>query len=146
LFVVDTNLLLYAVNSDSRDHGAARELLEEWRIGDRPWFLTWGIAYEFLRVSTHPRVFPAPLDVEPARRWLATLLDSPVAGILTESERHGRILEEVVRKHGRLKGNVIHDLRTAVLMREHGVAEIRTADTDFHQFPFLEVVNPLVRS
>jgi predicted nucleic acid-binding protein len=30
-------------------------------------------------------------------------------------------------------------------MREHGVREVRTADTDFHQFPFLEVVNPLAK-
>jgi len=30
-------------------------------------------------------------------------------------------------------------------MREHGVTEIRTADADFHQFPFLEVVNPLAK-
>jgi hypothetical protein len=31
-------------------------------------------------------------------------------------------------------------------MLEHGVMEIRTADTDFHQFPFLRVVNPLAAS
>jgi predicted nucleic acid-binding protein len=29
-------------------------------------------------------------------------------------------------------------------MKEHGIPEIRTADTDFHQFPFLRVVNPLL--
>jgi predicted nucleic acid-binding protein len=29
-------------------------------------------------------------------------------------------------------------------MREHGVQEIVTADTDFLQFPFLRVVNPLL--
>ena len=31
----------------------------------------------------------------------------------------------------------------SVLMREHGITEIRTADADFHQFRFLTVVNPL---
>lgn len=29
-------------------------------------------------------------------------------------------------------------------MREHGVQEIVTADTEFLQFPFLKVVNPLL--
>lgn len=144
MFVVDTNLLLHAVNPDSPDHGASLALLEDWRAGDRPWFLTWGIAYEFLRVSTHPRVFPDPLDVGQAREWLSTLLLSPVAGFLVETERHERVQEEVVRRHPRSKGNLIQDLHTAVLMREHGVTEIRTLDTDFHQFDFLEVVNPLI--
>ena len=37
----------------------------------------------------------------------------------------------------------VHDLHTATLMREHGVSEIRTADADFHQFAFLDVINPL---
>lgn len=29
-------------------------------------------------------------------------------------------------------------------MLEHGIGEIRTAGTDFHQFPFIRVVNPVV--
>lgn len=37
----------------------------------------------------------------------------------------------------------MHDVHTAVLMKEHGIDEIRTVDTDFHQFRFLRVVNPL---
>jgi predicted nucleic acid-binding protein len=28
-------------------------------------------------------------------------------------------------------------------MREHGIARICTRDTDFNQFPFLEVIDPL---
>lgn len=144
MFVVDTNLLLYAINPDSRDHHAAIGLLEEWRSGERPWFLTWGIAYEFLRVSTHPRVFPRPIDLPTARDWLRTLLDTPVVQILVETERHVDVLDDLARLHPRLRGSTVHDLHTAALMREHGVSEIRTADTDFHQFPFLEVVNPLV--
>ena len=35
-----------------------------------------------------------------------------------------------------------HDLHIAAVMREHGITEIG-ADTDFHQFKFLRVVNPL---
>ena len=41
-------------------------------------------------------------------------------------------------------GNLFHDVQTAVLMREHGVREIVTADTDFLQFPFLKVTNPFL--
>lgn len=144
MFVVDTNLLLYAVNPDSADHLQAREQLERWRQDNRPWFLTWGIVYEFLRVSTHPKVFANPLDLVRAREWIAILLASRSAGLLVPTERHMAVLDDVVARHPRLRGNIVHDLHTATLMREHGVAEIRTADTDFHQFPFLTVVNPLI--
>jgi predicted nucleic acid-binding protein len=42
-----------------------------------------------------------------------------------------------------LRGNLLHDAHTAVLMREHGIRTIYTRDSDFHRFPFLEVVDPL---
>lgn len=143
MFVVDTNLLLYAVNPDSPDHNRSRRLVEAWRVGPERWFVTWGILYEFLRVSTHPRVFPSPLALDAAWTWISVLLSSPEVGILVETDRHPAILAEVARAHPRLRGNPVHDLHTATLMREHGILEIRTADTDFHQFPFLSVVNPL---
>lgn len=144
MFVVDTNLLLYAVNPDAEAHPLARALVEEWRHGDRSWFLTWGIVYEFLRVSTHPKVFPSPLALGRAREWIAVLLSCPSAGLLLPTERHMAVLEELSSRHPWLRGSVIHDLHTAALMREHGVTEIRTADPDFHQFSFLTVTNPLV--
>lgn len=143
MFVVDTNLLLYAVNPDSPDHAAAHDCVDGWRRGERSWFLTWSIIYEFLRVSTHPKMFPQPLDLPRARAWIAALLAGRSASVLGPTDRHLTVLEEVVARHPRLRGNIVHDLHTAVLMREHGIVEIRTADTDFHQFPFLTVVNPL---
>jgi toxin-antitoxin system PIN domain toxin len=143
VFVVDTNILLYAVNPDSADHQLARTKLEEWRAGDRPWFLTWGIAYEFLWVSTHPRVFPSPLAPRTAQGWLGILLDTPNVAMLVETARHGEVLREIVGEYPRARGNILHDLHIAAVMKEHGVAEIRTADTDFNQFRFLNVVNPL---
>jgi hypothetical protein len=84
-----------------------------------------------------------PLDLPTARAWIDAVLASPRAAILVETDRHADVLSGVVTAHPRLKGNPVHDLHTAALMREHGVAEIRTADTDFHQFGFLTVVNPL---
>jgi toxin-antitoxin system PIN domain toxin len=144
VFVVDTNLLLYALNPAAPEHARARALIGDWQAGVEPWFLTWGIVYEFLRVSTHRRVFERPLELRQAQEWVASLLATPNVGMLVETERHDEVLREVTGLHPRLGGNVVHDLHTAVLMREHGIAELRTADTDFHQFGFLRVVNPLV--
>ena len=144
MFVVDTNLLLYAVNPMSPEHARARALVEEWRRGDRQWFVTWNIIYEFLRVSTHLRVFPNPLSLVDANAWIAALLGGRPDRILVATDRHRQVLEHVVASHPHVRGNPVHDLHIAALMMEHGIPEIRTADADFHQFGFLRVVNPLV--
>lgn len=143
MFLVDTNILLYAVNPDFSEHPAALAALEKARDGSELWFLTWGVIYEFLRVSTHRAVFSKPLSLAAAWDWIGRLRSSRSCQVLTESDRHAEIMSELLGRHGRLGGNVIHDLHTAALMLEHGVQEIRTADADFHQFKFLRVVNPV---
>lgn len=57
--------------------------------------------------------------------------------------RHGTELARTLAELPNVRGNLLHDLHTAMLMREHGVSWICTCDTDFHQFPFLTVVDPL---
>ncbi len=59
-FLVDTNILTYAVNRDCDEHRAAVRAMDRWPTGGEPWAVTWGVIYEFLRVATHPRIFRAP--------------------------------------------------------------------------------------
>jgi toxin-antitoxin system PIN domain toxin len=143
VFVVDTNVLVYAVDGRSPFNAACRARIDEWRTGAAAWFLTWGVCYEFLRVVTHPRVFPRPLTAEQAVGYLAGLRSSPSLTLLTPTERHGDVLAEVLALVPHLRGNLWHDAETAVLMREHGIRRIYTRDTDFHRFPFVEPVDPL---
>jgi uncharacterized protein len=144
MFVVDTNILLYAVNREAPEHDVARAAVERYRQGTGLWFLTWGVVYEFLRVSTHRAVFDRPLSIADAWSWIAAVRAAPGCRILAETERHPEVIGELAARHPRLAGNPVHDLHTAALMLEHGIFEVRTADTDFHQFPFLRVVNPLM--
>ncbi|MEN8375953.1 MAG: TA system VapC family ribonuclease toxin [Gemmatimonadota bacterium] len=142
MFVVDTNILIYAADRDSEPHERCRSLVEAWRAQASAWYLTWGIAYEFMRVTTHPRVFRAPWSVADAWSFLGALLRSPSLGVLIPTDRHGSVLGEVIDEMPSLRGNLVHDARTAVLMREHGVRTVYTRDADFHRFGFLEVVDP----
>jgi predicted nucleic acid-binding protein len=57
MFVVDSNVFVYALNRSASEHSACRLLLETWRLQMVPWYTTWGILYEVLRVASHPRVF-----------------------------------------------------------------------------------------
>ena len=60
-FLLDTNVLLAATMSDLPDHPAASRLVRAVLSGDETWCLSWVNVYEFLRVATHPGVFPRPL-------------------------------------------------------------------------------------
>ena len=143
MFLVDTNILIYAVDSRCQEHDRCRQLLDGWRINSLPWYTTWGILYEFLRVSTHPRVFQRPLSVDQAWRFVEILLTSPSLRILTERTSHAEVATQTFQEIQGLRGNLLHDAHTAILMREHGIRQIYTRDTDFHRFPFLEVIDPV---
>jgi uncharacterized protein len=142
MFVVDTNILVYAVNSDSPCYAVCRQRIEEWRKSSSAWYLTWGIVYEFLRVSTHPRLFRKPFEVHRAWTFIESLLVSPSLGFLIPTDRHPAVAAEVIAQMPLLSGNLLLDAQTAILMKEHGIRTIYTRDTDFHRFPFLEVIDP----
>lgn len=143
MLVFDTNVLVYAVDEESPFHDRCRRRVMQARDDPSPAFLTWNVCYEFLRVTTHPRVSRFPWTPEESWRLLRTLLESPGFDLLLATDRHATVLAWTLKEFPDLGGNLFHDLHTAVLMREHGVSRICTRDTDFNRFPFLTVVDPL---
>ena len=143
MFVVDTNVILYAADKSSAIHAPCRRRLLDWRRQTVPWFVTWGILYEFLRVATHPRVFRRPLRLAEAWTFLESLLDCGSLTVLSAGERHREILAPILEEFPELSGNVMHDVHTVAIMREHGIHVIYTRDTDFHRFPDLDVRDPV---
>ena len=120
-----------------------RAWLEHQRRRSEAWYTTWPILYEFLRVTTHPRVMRQPWSVQKAWEFVSVLLDSPGLDVLVSTSRHREVAGQVLAELPHLAGNILHDSHTAILMREHGIRRICTRDTDFHRFPFLEVIDPL---
>lgn len=142
MFVVDTNVLVYAADRDSEFHAGCRRLLESWRIQAAPWHLTWNVIYEFLRVTTHPRIFRAPWTAKEAWGFVSAALAAPGLSLLVPTERHAAVAAAVIEEVPGLRGNLLHDATTAILMREHGIRQIYTRDTDFHRFPFVTPIDP----
>lgn len=143
MLVVDTNVLVYAADADSPFHGACRRWLEQQRGRAEAWYITWAIAYEFLRVTTHPRVMRRPWSVSAAWKFITAVLASPGLTVLVPTQRHAEVASQVIAELPHLAGNLLHDAHTAILMREHGIRRICTRDTDFHRFPFVEVIDPV---
>jgi uncharacterized protein len=143
VFVVDTNILVYAAETESPEHAPCSRLVEGWRRQQLPWFTSWSILYEFLRVTTHPRVFRRPWALGKAWGFVDALLASPGLSILAPTSRHAEVAAMTFEEVPGLRGNLLFDSHIAILMREHGIRQIYTRDQDFHRFPFLEVVDPL---
>jgi toxin-antitoxin system PIN domain toxin len=143
MFVVDTNVLVYAARSDSPFHVPCREAVERWRAQQGAWFTTWSIVYEFLRVMTHRGASRRPWTIEGSWSFVEALLASPGFAVLTPPSRHRDVAREVFQVLPELSGKLLHDAHIAILMREHGIRRIYTRDADFFRFPFLEPVDPV---
>ena len=140
---LDTNYLTYAADVHSPFHEASARFLDGLKDGPDIIYLTWGICYEFIRVVTHPSVLDSPLSLDEAWSFLEDLLRRPNFEILTPTPHHDGFLKRTTAELPHLRGNIVHDMHTAVLMREHDVEEIYSNDNDFLQFPFVTVINPL---
>ncbi len=143
MLVLDTNVLVYAADAASPFHRACRERVEQARLDASPAFVTWSILYEFLRVTTHVRAPVSPWSQQAAWGYVESLIAPPGFEVLVATPRHASVLARTVLDVPELRGNIVHDVHTAVLMREHGISRICTRDADFRRFPFLTVLDPL---
>ena len=67
MFVLDTNVLVYAADRGCPEYAACRGLVERARAEPMPWYLTWSVIYEFLRVTTHRAVWDDPRELPTIR-------------------------------------------------------------------------------
>lgn len=77
MIVVDTNVLIYAVNRDSRHHRAAAGWLTGAALGADVLALPWVVVLGVIRIVTNTRVFPQPLSTARALEVLGTWLAHP---------------------------------------------------------------------
>lgn len=141
MILVDVNLLLYAVNSDLERHEAARRWWQETLSGTEPVGLPWVVVLAFVRLTTHPRVFERPLEVDQAVAYVDEWLAQPVADVVAPGANHWPILRNLLEATGSA-GNLVTDAHIAALALEQGYA-VYSADNDFRRFPGLKHVNPL---
>ena len=137
---MDTNVLLYAANADDEAHALARELLERLAAGPDLLYLFWPTIMGFLRIATHPSIFPDPYTPEQAAAAIAGLLDRP--NVRTPSEHDGfwELYRSTADHHAR--GNGVPDAHLATLMRQHRVSVIYTRDSDFRRY---DGIDPFAR-
>lgn len=139
--LVDANILLYSVDSESAQHGQAAEWLTSALNGSRQVGLPWPSLYAFVRIATNPRATQEPLSAIEAWAQVEDWLAAPAAWIPQPGRGHRAILGRLVRELD-LRAGLLTDGVLAAICIEHGLSVV-SADSDFARFTELEWVNPM---
>ena len=138
--LVDTNVLLYAVNRDARRHASARDWLDEALSGGARVAFCWVVLLAFLRLSTNGRIFEEPLSVSEAIAQAEDWLAQPSAVVVEPTARHLSIVQQLLAPL-EVGGNLVNDAHLAALAIEHRCAVV-SYDTDFLRFRGVKMETP----
>jgi len=141
MLLIDANLLIYAVNSDSPQHDCAKSWLNETLSSDTLVGLPWVCLLAFLRITTRRGILARPLRVELALEFVDSWLRQPFVEPVRPGNGHWSIMRKLIRSSG-TGGNLTSDAHVAALALERG-ATICSADHDFRRFPGVDHLNPL---
>lgn len=139
--LVDANILLYAYDSSSARHRAARVWWEERLSGSEPVGLAWTTLVAFVRIGTHVRVFDRPMTTDEACGIVESWLERPNVNVVEPGARQWEIFRRLV-VDSQAFGNLVTDAHLASLAIEHGLVLMST-DRDFARFPGLAWRDPL---
>lgn len=130
--LVDANILLYAVNSDSKRHAPSRRWLDGALSGEDTVAFAWIALLSFVRLSTKVGLFPSPLAVDEAMDRVDAWLGAAPAVVVEPTVDHSRIVRGLLEDAG-AGGNLVSDAHLAALAIEHRCA-IVSYDVDFARF------------
>jgi uncharacterized protein len=130
--VVDTNVLLYAANSDATRHEASRTWLDDALGGADTVGFTWVAMLAFIRLSSDPRLFPVPLTVAGATSRITDWTSAPGGIVVHPGAEHAQHLGRLLTTAG-VAGNLVHDAHLAAIALEQR-SEVVSYDPDFTRF------------
>lgn len=139
--LIDVNLLLYAYDSTTALHQAAKAWLTTEVNSDEPTGLTYATVIAFVRITTSPRIMREPFAMKTAVEIVNDWLAQPSVTLLGPTERHWPMFADIAIASQAI-GPLVPDADLATAALEHG-ATLCTNDRDFSRFPKLRVEYPL---
>lgn len=139
--LVDVNVLIYAINSDSPHHQKARRWLEAALSGTEVVGLAWIVLLAFLRITTRPGIMERPLSAAKAIGFIDSWLRRGNVELVVPAENHWLLLRTLISTAG-TAGNLTSDAHLAAMAIEGGWTLVST-DHDFRRFTGLSFLNPL---
>lgn len=145
LFAIDTNLLVYAHNSDSEFHQKAVQFIERMfneydADGQLTVCLSTQVLTEFINVMTR-QTLQNPLSIQEAAAVVQDYLDT---GVLVLSHKETQMQTFLTLLKTVTTRRKMFDVVLAATLKDHGVSGLYTVNTaDFEGFEWLKVINPL---
>jgi toxin-antitoxin system PIN domain toxin len=141
MILVDANLLLYAEDSLSEHHHAARSWWDAQLSGAEPICLSWPVLTAFIRIGTNVRLHRRPLTVGEAVERVQSWFDQPCVRIIHPGDQHWAIFQVMLRD-GKAIGSLVSDAHLAAMAVEHNCI-LQSTDVDFARFKGLKWNNPI---
>lgn len=143
MILVDANLLLYAEDSLSEHHEAARNWWDARLSSSDPVGLCWPVLNAFIRIATNARLHQRPLTLKEATGRVQSWLDQSCVRIIQPTEQHWVIFQQMLRS-GNAVGTLVSDAHLAALAVEHNCV-LHSSDADFSRFRGLKWKNPIAK-
>jgi uncharacterized protein len=143
VILVDANIPIYAEDSTSALHSAARRWWDAALSGPPDSVaLCWPTLLAFIRLTTQPRIFKNPLTLAQACERVESWLRQPSVRLIEPTPAHWVTLGPLLTA-AQASGNLVTDAHLAALAMEYGF-ELCSTDAGFARFPRLKWRNPLV--
>lgn len=141
MIVPDVNVLIHAMDVDSRHHAVAWQWWSETVGGSEHVGLSWSVLTAYIRLTTHPRIMGSPVEVAVATEDVRLWLSLPITLVLMPGPEHMHVMTRLLEAAGG-GGDLVPDAHLAALAVENG-GTVYSQDADFARFPDVRWVNPL---
>jgi toxin-antitoxin system PIN domain toxin len=141
MIIPDLNLLIYAHDTLSPCHAAAKRWWADSLSQSEPVGLPHLVVFGFIRISTRSQIFRQPLTLTEAGDLVRSWLAQPNVQMVQPADGHLDRVMDLLDQIG-TAGNLVTDAQLAALAIEHH-AVLHTTDTDFVRFPGLQWFNPI---
>jgi uncharacterized protein len=132
----DVNVLVHAFRGDTSDHAVCRSWLDGVVNGESRYGMSLQVLSAVVRVTTHPKVFNRPSDLEEVLRFADLLLGQPQCVPVQPGDAHWGIFTRLCREAD-ARGNLVPDAWFAAMAIEAG-CEWVSLDRDYSRFPGLK--------
>ena len=140
-FLIDTNVLVYAINKDSQFHIESKNLFEFAMNTNVNAYLSTNNLLEFLAIVTDRKRIENPLSVGQAEAVIEIILNSNINIINPDKSSIIKAIE--ISKELEIKGQKIFDLILVGMMEVNDISTIVTYNTkDFTKIKEIDVIKP----
>lgn len=140
---LDTNILIYAVNSGCKEHASAIKVYERMLEDPTSWIISDQVLFEFYRGLRHKNILERPLNHQQAIEQISFLREE--AGIL-HCAYEVSFWDQVKSFDDCKNPKAIHifDRVLAITLLKNKVTTLYTRNTkDFREFKFENLINPI---